>query len=107
MTQADPDEPLAPAPPSAEIAALAEIMDRGWFAVSGDGAVRVVATGDLRLRSVEFATTDMDIADLTNSVTEAVRTALETARRETVAAIDQVPGFGGLVTREPDVGPDV
>lgn len=107
MAAASDNEPLVPeASPEAE--ALSEIMHTGYFAVSGDGLVRVVATGDQRLQSVEFATTeDVDIADLTNSVTEAVRLALVTAQRETVAAIGQVPGFGDLVPRESEVGPDV
>jgi DNA-binding protein YbaB len=76
-------------------------MSAGYFAVSADGLVRAVATGDQRLSSVEFAdVAGTDIAEVSQSVTEAVRAALGTAQRETLAALQSVPGIGDHIPRE-------
>lgn len=98
----NPTTDLPPQPqPSPTADHITAIMSAAYFAVSEDGCVKAVATGDQRLQSVEFGDwEDADIADVTHSVTQAVRDALTTAQQHTVAALQEVPGFGDLIPWE-------
>lgn len=84
--------------PSATVDEISQIMSLGYFAVSTDGLVRAVVTGDQRLRSVEFSGLDgADIGEVTDSVSEAIRGALVAAQRETVSALQQIPELDGFI----------
>lgn len=64
------------------------LAESEFSGVSANGKVIAVVTGDFQLRKVEFKASD--IAE--NDVFEAVNTALDTARNEAQAKIQEIAG---------------
>lgn len=93
-----PDERRAESE-SALVAHTREITERTWTATSPDGHVQVVVGGDQRLHQVTINTPDAPPGLLSRAATTAANDALTTARRETVAAMRELPGLPSELRR--------